>query len=57
MPKAEKLKSKLLEKYKKEYAQFLIEQENERKLAEEAKEKVSSEQFVLDLGSLTINSS
>lgn len=42
MPIAEKLKTKLLERYKKEYAQFLIEQEKERKLAEEAKEKVSS---------------
>lgn len=42
MPKAEKLKLKLLEKYKQEYSQFLIEQEKERKLAEDAKEKVSS---------------
>jgi hypothetical protein len=37
MAKAEKIKTILLERYKKEYEQFL----KDRKLAEEAREKVS----------------
>lgn len=41
MPVCEKLKQNLLARYKKEYEQFLIEKEKERKrLVEEAKEKV-----------------
>lgn len=43
LPITENLKKKLLETYKKEYEQYLIDEEKERKRAlEEAKRKVSS---------------
>lgn len=43
LPITETLKKKLLERYKKEYDQYLVDQETERKraLLEEAKRKVS----------------
>ena len=43
LPITEKLKKKLLERYTKEYEQYLVDKENERKRAiEEAKRKVNS---------------